>query len=452
MSRIDTLKNFISGVMRGDSIANYLSGLGDPSKDSGASGKPSLWTRLEPTDLDALYLQNDIAGIIVDEIVDEALRNGFTVDVADDPEDALDDELKTLHAASVIGRAGKWGRLYGAGFVLMVIDDGLDPIAPVEVDKIQGVTQLIDLDRWEVEPVRWQLDINRPHFGEPEVYRVAPHTSGGAVEGMDGQEVHTTRLLKFGGVELPRAMQAQNGGYDDSVLQRPWDAIRRFCETENGMARIVQSFERATISVSGLASVLSDPEGEALIGKRMQLLNQSISMLNAVLLDADAGEQYERSSSTVTGLPELWDRFKESVARSARMPQTILFGTAPSGLNTDGESGIQGWHKRVHAYQEQELAPEISRLVGYLFAADGEEPEEWVIAWAPLDEPGEKEQAEIRKIVAETDEIYLTHGVRSPDQVAESRDGSSGWSMETAAPDEDIGYQEMVDRMEADAN
>lgn len=448
MSRIDSLKKFIGGVVRTDSIANYLSGLGNPEIDSGASGKPSLHTRLEPHDLDKLYLQNDIAGIIVDELVDEAMRNGFTVDVADDPEGALDDELKSLHAASTIGRAAKWGRLYGAGFVLVVLDDGLDPVAPVDPTRIRGVTQLIDLDRWEVEPVRWQLDINVAGFGAPDLYRVMPHTGGGAVEGMAGQEVHTSRLLKFGGVELPRAMQAHNGGYDDSVLQRPWDAIRRFCETENGMARIVQSFERATISISGLAAVLSDSEGEALLEKRMRMLSQSISMLNAVLLDSDSGEQYERTSSSVAGLDAIWDRFAISVAKAARMPQTILFGTTPSGLNTDGESGIQGWHKRVHAYQEQELAPEISRLVGYIFAAQGSEPEAWEIAWAPLDEPGAKEQAEVRKLTAETDAIYIDRGVRSPDQVAESRDGSSGWSMETVAPEPDAGYQQMVDQME----
>lgn len=445
---VDYIKAYVESMERQDSIANYLSGLGNPEIDSGASGKPSLLTRLLPHELDALYLQNDVAGIIVDEIVDEALRNGFVVDVADEVEDALDDELKELHTVSVVSRAAKWGRLYGAGFVLMVIDDGLDPSAPVDPKKIRGVTQLIDLDRWEVEPARWQLDITRPGFGEPDIYWVTPQTQGGQVAGLQSAQVHTSRLLKFGGVDLPRAMRAHNQGYDDSVLQRPWDAIRRFCETENGMARIVQSFEIGTIAVSGLAAVLSDDEGARLLQARMRLLSQSISMLNAVLLDADAGESYSRTSSSVAGLAELRDRFAESVAKAARMPQTILFGDAPSGLNTDGESGIQGWHKRVHAYQEQELAPQIGLLAEYLFAAAGSEPASWEIAWAPLDEPGAREQAEVRKLVAETDAIYLDRGVRSPEQVAESRDGASGWSMETVAPEEDVAYSTMMEHLD----
>ena len=66
----------------------------------------------------------------------------------------------------------------------------------------------------------------------------------------------------------------------------------------------------------------------------------------------------------------------------------------------------------------------------------GQIPDDWRIVWPPLDEPGEKEQAETRKSVAETDALYLDRGVRTPDQVARSRDGSAGWSGETLPRDE----------------
>lgn len=440
-SRTDSLKAAVEGIRRADSIANYLSGLGDPSRDSGASGRPTLMSRLEPHELEVLYLQNDLAGIIVDEIVDDGMRNGFAVNILDEADSGveIDAELERLQLNVHVSRAAKWGRLYGAGYVLMVLDDGLDPVAPVEREKSRGVLQLIDLDRWEVQPIRWQTDITRPGFGEPEIYQVSLQAQGGATTGL---QVHASRLLKFGGAPLPRRLRAQNGGDDDSVLQRPWDAIRRFVEVEQAMANIVQSFERSTISISGLASVLSDPEGESLITKRMELLARAVSMINTVLLDADAGEQYERTSSSVAGLPELRDRFAESVAKAARMPQTILFGTAPEGLNTDGESGIQAWHKRVHAYQEKTLQPELERLIELLMPHDFERMD-WDLEWNPLDEPTEKEIAEIRKTVAETDAIYLGFGVRSPEQVARSRDQISGWSAETIPleqVEEDLGF------------
>lgn len=192
------------------------------------------------------------------------------------------------------------------------------------------------------------------------------------------------------------------------------------------------------VAISGLASVLQDDEGVEIIQRRMAMLAQGVSMLNMVLLDADAGESFTRQSSSVSGLPEMRDRFASSVAKAARMPETVLFGTAPSGLNTDGESGIQGWHKRVRAYQTHSLRRELEKLYKVLWCSrqgpsGGEEPESWRVEFPPLDEPGEREVAELRKMVAETDAIYLDRAVRSPDQVARSRDGAAGWSMETVA-------------------
>ncbi|MFU8803622.1 MAG: DUF1073 domain-containing protein [Bradymonadaceae bacterium] len=447
--RLDAISNFLTlaeGQGRHDSISNYLSSLGDPTKDSGASGRPTLDTRLMPHELETLYLGSDLAGIIVDEIVDEAFREGYAVAVDDDDEttDPAAEWTKNLCIPEVVSRAVKWGRLYGGGFVLMVLDDGLDPAAPVNLDAIQDVTALVDLDRWEVTPHRWQTNILLPGFGEPDLYTLSPQTEGGAVEGLGNASlVHASRLLRFGGVELPRQLKGVNSGYDDSVLQRPWDAMRRFVESEQAMARIVQSYEVTTIGMAGLAKVMQDDDGADLIHARMQLLAKSLSIINAYLLDTDAGETLMRQSSSVTGLAELRDRFAESVSKAARMPQTILFGTAPAGLNTDGESGIQSWHKRVKALQTHGIEPQLERLYRILFRAKkgptkGTEPKGWGLNWRALDEPGEKEQAETRFTVAQTDAIYLDRGVRTPDQVAASRDGSAGWSMETVAPDEDL--------------
>lgn len=438
--RVDALGDFLNGAERSDSIANYLSSLGNPGVDSGSSGRPTLATRLHPHELEVLYLQNDLGGIIVDEIVDEAFREGYRVAVDGDTEanDPCKEWTKRLLVHETVALGAKWGRLYGGGFVLMVLDDGLDPSAPVDVTKIQSVGNLVDLDRYEVTPHRWDTDIRSTTFGEPDIYQVLPQTQGGATEGLKGGLVHASRLLRFGGVKLPRKMRSHNGGFDDSVLQRPWDAIRRFCESEQAMARIVQSFEVTTIAMAGLASVMQHDDGAELIQERMRMLAKGLSIINAYLLDADAGEQLIRQSSSVAGLPEMRQGFSESVSKAARMPQTILFGMAPAGLNTDGESGIQGWHKQVRAYQEKELMPELVKLYRCIFCAkdgptNGVEPKGWRLEWHPLDEPSEQEVAETRRTVAETDAIYLDRGVRTPEQVARSRDGAGGWSMETVA-------------------
>lgn len=444
--RLDGLREALGSMERRDSIANYLSNLGVPGVDSATTGRPSMATRLEPHELEILYVNNDLGGIIVDGIVDEAFREGYRVAVDGDDEnvDPCAEWTKELYIPETVASAAKWGRLYGGGFVLMVIDDGLDPSAPIEYDRIRRVSNLIDLDRYEVSPATWETDVTVPGYGEPSMYQVLPQSQGGTAAGLPSNLVHASRLLRFGGARLPRRLRAANGGHDDSVLQRPWDTIRRFCETEQATARIVQSFEITTLSIAGLSNIMQHEDGAALIDARMAMLAKGLSIINTYLLDADGGEQLTKTSSSVAGLAEIRQGFAESVAKAARYPMTILFGSAPAGLNTDGESGIQTWHKSTRVYQEKDLAPEIEKLYRVLFRAKegptgGVEPDGWRLEWLALDEPSEQTTAELRHKVAETDAIYLDRGVRSPEQVARSRDGDGGWSMETVAAGDGTG-------------
>lgn|GEM_PF-5815311 len=407
-----------------DSIANYLSGLGDPERDSGAASRPFMDQRLAPHEIDALYLQNDIAAIIVDELVEEALRNGFEIKDADNADPALVDDLYRLDVDGKFTEAAKTARLYGAAYLWVIINDGrelADEIGDGEV------VQLIPYDQWDMRPHAVQGDKSQEGYGEPVLYR-----------SRDGEIIHASRLLKFTGERLPRRLS--QGGQEpfDSVLQRPWPSIRRFTDVENAIARIVQSFEVSKISIGGLAQAMAAQGGAELIEARMRLIARSRSILNMILLDADAGEQYSRDTASVAGLTEIRMGLAESVAKSARMPMTTLFGQAPSGLNTDGNSGIQAWHKRVQTYRAQDLTPQIDRLATILFR--GNEPASWAVIWPALDEPSQRETAELRKMVAETDALYLDRGVRSPDQVARSRDGGAEWSMETESLDDDIDF------------
>lgn len=408
-----------------DSIANYLSGLGDPERDSGASSRPVRAYSLSDEELGWLYLQDDLAAIIVDELVEEALRGGFLIQGADDADPLLIDELYRVEALTKIENAAKDSRLWGESFLWLIVADGraLDqPLGPGEV------VQLVELTARDLRVHAVQKDPLEAGWNEPVLYKLSQK-----------DVIHASRLLRFVGERVPKRLDARGVS---SVLQRPWNAVRRFSDVENATARIVQSFEQVVVSIGGLAQAQAQGHGD-LVEARMKMLAVGRSILNTILLDADAGESYTRDTASVAGLPEILDRFALSVAKAARMPMTKLFGQAPSGLNTDGASGENTWNKRVATYRERELTPQIDRLCEALFKQAGGEPESWAVVWPPLDEPSLREMAETRKIVAETDAIYLDRGVRSPDQVARSRDGAAEWTMETEAPEDDVDFEKM---------
>lgn len=402
-----------------DSIGNYISGIGLYGSDAGVAGRPTLDTRLTAPELDYLYLSNDLTRRIVDELVQDALKDGFTArdlktnDIVEEP-----DHLDIRDAAE---SAGINGRLYGGGLIHLITRSMGGQNQPLEAGPGVEIENLVVLDRWEATPRDFVEDIKQPgrggmgQFGDALNYDITPVTLSGMTpyEG-ESDPVHWTRLLRFGGARLPRRLSLQNNGYDDSVVQPVWDSVRNFTQSEQAMATIIQRFEQATVSIAGLSESLATggKESEDLIRKRMQMMHESLSILNAALIDADAGEKYERKYATLTGLDVMWDRFAQSVAKAARMPMTQLFGQSPDGMSTDDQSGKANWRKQITAYQNKTLRP---ALEWYFTLINGGKPV-W-IEFASHEETTATEEATIAKMRAETDATYLARGVYSAEEV-----------------------------------
>jgi hypothetical protein len=124
---------------------------------------------------------------------------------------------------------------------------------------------------------------------------------------------------------------------------------------------------------------------------------------------------------------------------------TLLMGESPAGLNATGAADIRGFYDNVAAWRKSDIEPGLKRILKCVLAearqglgaaesvdgsANAGEPE-WDIKWPSLYQPTDKEKAEVRKIVADTDSVYITSGVLDPTEVTLSRFGEGGWSMET---------------------
>jgi hypothetical protein len=76
--------------------------------------------------------ERGIGGFIVDKIIGDALKNGFTINIIstpEEPEKALTKTLTRVYKEKIeleLGKALKWARLYGYNFLLMGRKDGQD--------------------------------------------------------------------------------------------------------------------------------------------------------------------------------------------------------------------------------------------------------------------------------------------------------------------------------------
>jgi phage-related protein (TIGR01555 family) len=456
LSEVAPLK--MNAVSRIDSITNPVTGLGT-TEDSSMHAVPTMGRRLTYKELMILYIQSDLAQRIVDEVVDDALRQGFTVKDEDSGE--LVKEPKKLNINTAIEEAMKEARLAGGAAILMLGDLPYDQPVPEEdpEDEVEETEEeesteeeddteeeepedgeeeepeeeddekpkkdtfavsepkypvkgLLVLDRTELSVSKYDYDPSSPSFGQPLTYMLSPRgaiaTDSGNVQ--PGMEVHRSHLLFFRGQRLPKYLQHAEDGWGDSVLQASWDRIRNFEQTELSMGNIVQRFEVATYSIDGLGEVLSSPNGKEKILDRLKLIQRTMSMVRAVVLDKTAGETYDRQFSSVNGLDTIWDRLAHSVAKSARQSMTQLFGAAPSGLATDDESGRANWRKQIKTLQSSQILPALQK---YFDRCHGKPT---LISFQALDESTATEEAEIAKATAETRKIYVEIGSATPNE------------------------------------
>jgi hypothetical protein len=415
--------------LRNDSIKNYASSL-NTGLDAAAQARPYLnnTDRLTDDELDILYLQNDLARRIVDEKVDDAVRAGWKARAKDSGDVVTEPEH--LDIASRVLKAGKEGRLYGGAHVWMVTNSRAYDQLMQPGEQIQN---LVVLDRWEASPYEYIDDPRNKDFGEPAVYYVTPNNYGAVDTSVQGVQVHRSRLLTLGGNPIPSRLDHLNNGYDDSVLQAVWEVLRNFCQTESAIANIVQRFETATVSIAGLADIMQHDEGAEMIRERVELIQRTISMINAAVVDADAGEKYERKFATVNGLDTIWDRLAHSVSKAAQMPMTQLFGMSPSGLSSDDESGKANWRKQVSAYREDQLRDNLATYYTHLAGGPVD------VEFPALDETTAREEAEIEKLRSEARANYVNAGVLGPSDVREKL--AEERYIREADPDADAGEQ-----------
>lgn len=413
-------------------IYNPMSGLGWGGVDSGASTIPSPGYRLSVGDQDTLYEDNGYARRIVDEIVDDATRKGWHVLTEGDEDEELRALDETLQVKLKIAEGAKAGRRYGTAFVLLVLDeepnavrDGgygyVDLAQPPR--RVRAVRNLVVLDPDECFPMVWDTNPRSPTYRYPLVYQVAPSDTG---DRLMGALVHTSRLLIFRGYRLTPRRRRDNQDRDLSVLQPAWPQLSNLTQADSAGVAHMQDASVGVLKIAGKAALDLGDQGEL---TQLRLREVAMTKSRVGLLILDEHETYDTVAHTVSGLPDLHDRAKESLAAVSAMPMTRLYGQAPGGLNADGDSQASAWREQTSAYQQDDLAPELERYYTYQMQALNRPPgADWKIVFAPLDEPTEQQRAETRKLTADTDAVYFSLGVYTADEIRAQRFGEGGFN------------------------
>ena len=418
----------MSNEIRFDGWANLITGLGVPGRDKTAGGTYLACWNWNSSAYDGIYRGDGLTKRIIDVVATEMVRQGWIIEGdADNKINAYIDELFGVIALTDLIR---WSRLYGGAIIVMGIADGRKLEEPVDEFNIHGIRWLRVFDRFQAMPNTAYMcdDLNSEHYGYPELYQVNDYRTGKTFT------VNHTRVLRMDWALLPPREQMINQGWGDSALSSIFQDIRNYGTTMANMAAIVQDFVTTVMKIPGLSDTLTDSCQEQGLTRRLNYAAQMKSNVNMLVVDGE--EEVLKLTTNTAGLPEILDRFMLMVCSVTGIPATVLFGRSPAGFNSTGESDIRNYYDMIKNYQENKLKPCLEKLVRYIcIARDGPfagvEPENWNIKFVPLWQNTEEQEATIRRIVAETDSIYIDRGVLDSDEVAVSRFGGDKWSMNT---------------------
>jgi phage-related protein (TIGR01555 family) len=383
-----------------DSWKNLLSGLGT-SRDKSTHLHLAKGSALPAEYLEQLYLNDDIAARICDLVPSEMLRQGLDIRVNDEP-------FKWNNLGETLRDALTKARIFGAAFIYMGVDDGQAQETPLLIQKVRGVRFLNVLTSKELSHASFYGDPNTSQYGHVETYRL--NTSSAII--------HESRLISF--FAIPPLNHRQ---YPPSILQRVYPVLQQFHTAWQSTAHLMTDAAQGVFKLKNLHVSMGTNRSDELL-KRMELVDMSRSISRSILLDAD--EDFRRDSYSFSGIPEILEKMMLRLAAAARIPVSLLMGQAPAGMNATGESDTRFFYDQVRAEQEA-LKPKLKHLTKIL---SGDPQAQITIEFPALWQMTDREKADLRRMEAETDRIYLQEGVLLPEEVAIKRFSSGDFTVD----------------------
>lgn len=306
---------------------------------------------------------------------------------------------KKLRIRKLFREGYQWARLYGTAFVLLDLKGTGKLDTPLRLDNLKKgcIKSLRVIDRSRLHAAGGiVLDALSPHYGLPEYYNLS---------GYPGM-IHHSRFLRFEGTELPLFEFQRNMWYSDSVLIPLLKTIDQFYTTAAAAANLAQEATIDVVSVAGLQSLLTSPEGEQAVLKRFRLMKTAKSIYNVLILDDT--EKYDTKTIALSGVKDLIWEYLKIVAAAVGIPATRFLSASPDGMNATGQSDLVNYIDLLTGLQESVFAPRLDVIDKIVQAHFG--IEEFSYEWCDIFPESNVERAKRAKDLAAAVDLLVNNG------------------------------------------
>lgn len=435
---------------RQDGYTNMLNKYGTKQDNSTAY----QYTQEEFTsdlELIRLYEGNGLFTKIIDRPAEEAVKHGFDIDYGDkEISEYVEEKMDSLELEDRFATAEKWARLYGGSIIVMLVDDGRGLEEPLDWNNVRSIEELRVFERAIVQPDYTALynfhfmdsmEKNIP-FGEPEYYQVF------SIYGYF--MVHRSRCLVFRNGRLPE--QTTN------ALYRYWgipeyvrikNALRECITSHQNGPKLLERCVQAIYKMKNLANMLSTEDGENKVLQRLQVIDMARNILNSIAIDSD-GEDYDFKSFSMSGVKEIIDSTCNMLSAVTNIPQTILFGRSPAGMNSTGDADFENYYNMVENIQKQNMKANARTVIDLILkqgVLEGkiQEAPRYKVKFASLWSMSETEKADVESKQASTEytkaqtaQIYMESNVLDPTEVRKTLESDGQFEIMDPVTEDDL--------------
>lgn len=400
------------------------------------------------------YEGNGLFAKIIDTPAEEAVKHGFELDGVSDEkvEEFYQESLDELDWEEVATTGIRWARLFGGAIAVLLVNDGHGLEDPLDWKNIKSIDDIRVYDRSVITPdysSMYTFDSNNEPFttrgsrlGMPEYYHVNSR--------FGNFTVHESRCLIFQNGILPENTKNsiyQLWGMPEYIRIRR--ALRDAEIAHSSAPKMLDRSVQPVYKMKDLAEQLATEQGESLVLKRLEVIDMARGLLNTIAVDRD-GEEYDFRTFQYSGVSDVIDATCNLLSAITNIPQTILFGRSPAGMNATGESDLENYYNYIERIQKRMLKSNLRYLLSIIFQAglatgEVDEVPRIKIKFNPLWSLSELEQAELESkkaatdlTIAQTAQVYIDMQALDATEVRKKLADSSEFDINTILDEDDI--------------
>ncbi|WP_406944496.1 anti-CBASS protein Acb1 family protein [Halobacillus sp. SY10] len=370
---------------------------------------PQVGRRLSPEEITNLYANDQIIQNIIDIPAEDATREWITLNIEDQAlKKKLELKLRALNAQESFQNMVRYERLRGDGFTALGMTESQDfqLSDSVETARLKSVDYLHPFSSRKVSKMNVVDDVFSIEFGEVKSFMIKNSDQ------REEQEVHRDRVLHL------QTQKLEDADWGQSRLEPMYKYITLFDTAAWSTGQILYDYVFKKYKSNDVEGMSTQERQETQMLLDYMFRTEALAIIGTE-------EELEKEATNVSGINHLFEFVWETLAGSARMPKSHILGQQ-SGTLTGAQYDSLNYYARIAGIQENFVRPKIEYLFRLLLQSEefgrlGPDKIDWSFSFNPLWKLDSQSDADIRKKVAETDEIYLRNQVVTSDEVREKR-------------------------------